>query len=177
MTRAQLRAAVFAWVTGVTGWNGSRVIWSHPDAPRPAVDYLSLQVLSSETQGQGYQETDLLGNLTSYQWETAAVQVQGFGTEGYDKLNALRLALRGVTHREALNAQGLVRRGPVPEIREVPEIAGTAFEARSALTLRVGVLSSATEDAGYVDTVEYTLRVYDEAGDLAAEETITAEEG
>lgn len=180
MTIAQLKSALYTWVSGVTGWTAPQVIFSHPNAPRPDLDYLEIEILAQvDNGGQGYRDTDLDGDLVTYSWETVSVRIQGFGADGWDKLNALRIALKGVTHREALNAAGLTRRGPVPELQRVPAIVGTRFEERGTTTFRFGVVQSdATSDAGisYVDTVNYTLNVYDEAGDPAVSESFTAEE-
>ena len=175
---AALKAALFTWVTSVTGWDGTRVIWSHGNAPRPDLDYLSLEILTQDTRGTGISVVDTDGNATPYSWDVVSVRFQGFGDDGWDKLNALRLALLGTTHREALNAAGLTRRGPVPPLQRVPAIVGTKFEERAVATFRFGIVAtSASTEVGLVDNVSVTVSVYDETPSVVYTETFTAEEG
>lgn len=176
MTRQQIKTAVFAWATSVTGWTGTQVIWSHPDIPRPDLDYLSLQILATRARGQAAQVVEADGDAVSNQWQEVGVQIQSYGATAYDKLATLRMSLQGLTARTALNAAGLYRRD-LPEISEIPAIAGTEFENRARMTVRFGFLGTLTEQPGWIDVVDYTLTVYDEAGDLTATVQVDVDEG
>lgn len=177
MTTAALKAAIFGWVTGVTGWDGSQVIWARPNAPRPDLEYLLLELLSETSEGQGYLETGLTGTETVYQDSRIDLRIQAFGDTARDRLNALRLALNGYTHREALVDAGLARRGPIPQIRSVPAIQGTEFETRWVMTLGLGIVGAlADADAGYIEQVTIDLTVYDEVPEVAEVMTYTSTE-
>lgn len=168
MTTGALKAAIFGWVTLVTGWDGSQVIWARPNAPRPDLEYLLLELLTETSEGQGYRETGLTGTETVWQDSRVDLRIQAYGDNARDRLNALRLALNGYTHREALVDAGLARRGPVPALRQVSAINGTDFETRWVMTLGLGIVGSAADaDAGYIEQVTIDLTVYDEQPEIA----------
>lgn len=176
MTEQQIKTAVFAWATAATGWTGTQVIWAHPNIPRPALDYLSLQILATRSRGQAAQVVESDGDAVGHYWQEVSIQIQAYGSTALDKLATLRLSLQGLVARAAFNAAGLYRRG-IPEISKIPAIAGTDWEHRARMTVAFGYLDTLTEQPGWIDVVDYTLTVYDEAGDLSATVQVDVDEG
>lgn len=167
-----------AWIVAVTGLADAQVIWAHGNAPRPDLTYISLQFVTQAGRGRdGHTVIDTDGEATVYTWDTLTVRALAVGAGGWDRLNRVRLALRGVIYRDTLNAAGFYRKGPVPSVQDLPELVGVDYEPRAVLTLDLGLVQSVAETQGYVDSVTYTLTVYEEdAETVALSETFTAPE-
>lgn len=138
---------------------GLATIWSNPNAPRPALPYVTLQVTSDvETNRQEISTINSSGIVDIGQHGEAVLSIQFFesrngnGRLARDRAQALRMAFKKPTVLDALAAAGFPYRREAG-IFDIPAMVGTGFESRATLDVTLGYLAKTTDDHGYVETI------------------------
>jgi hypothetical protein len=157
MTRAQLKAAVYAWVYGATS---TTVIFAEQDSPRPDPPYLTVKVGTVASVGQ--EETremvdpgaPALATQHYFGDREVTVSVQAFGDGAMDLARKAARALATETTMAQLAAANLCHRGTIPAVNELTELLDTGFEERAQFDAALAFGEDYTDIVGLIEVVE-----------------------
>lgn len=167
--------AIFSWVSTVTEYADSQIIWEHYSQPRPegafislfmdgptrlGVDYVTYETNLSNPAGEEITETitgvrDLTVRITCY---------GGSPTEATNPVavaTSLMAGLRLSGVAMVLNDAGLFWHGDT-SITSVPAIIAADFEPRAVLEQPFYVKDTLAQSSGYIATVSGTGQITDE---------------
>lgn len=150
-----IRDGLYTWVTGVTGL---QTIWLNPNAPRPKLPYITLNMTDfqlmnwdwispPDDDGMAY----LLGD------REFLLEVQYYGDNKFDVMEKLRSSLQIPTIRESLLNAGVVFVNR-ESLMDLTELLDTKYEQRIIMELKFrvsnqGVTDVETFEIGYIETV------------------------
>jgi len=169
--------ALRQWVADRTGLTA---IWQHPNAPRPARPYASLQVTSSARVGLPYTTppaTDGAAEVQAQREVTISIQVHEAADTAdpraaLERAESLRDSLELPGVRDSLAANGWALRD-TELLSDTPELVDTAWEPRATFDVRFGHTVTQSDDVGLIESAEITGTV--ESGDASQTETFTTE--
>ena len=143
--------------------SGLVAIWMHPDAPRPAKPYASLQVSSVQRVGRSYiGPVDADGDAVISHDREAVVSVSIYeSTDNPDPRSALERAedlrdsLEKPSVRGTLAANGWSLRA-VELLTDAPQLIDTKWEPRAVFDVRFGTQKQIIDDLGLIETAGIT---------------------
>jgi hypothetical protein len=164
-----LQDVIYTWV-----WNrvrntcqGISVIWTEPNAPRPSIPYVGLKFLTGPVK---LGHTDVISHVQDDEFvvegqRTISLSVIVYGTGAHQIAVNLHASLELPSVLEQLRAGGIAiwNEGQVSDISAALE---TGFEERSNFDVLMGVVSSQTEDVGYIGTAEISGSMNDVDGSV-----------
>ena len=153
-----IQRAIHTWVSGETEL---KTIWYNPNAPRPATPYALLSTLTGSVK-TGF--TDDLkyvsGDTYSISGQrTLSFSIKVIGEGAVHAVSSLQSSLEKPTVLEALRASGLAV-WDSGSVQSIPEILETGIEERANLDVLFGVLSSVTDEVGFIEEVEVEEAIY-----------------
>jgi hypothetical protein len=166
-----LQDSLYAWAQAAVPLN-TPVIWYYPNAPRPEVPYLTLNIQSFAQMGWDYipRPIDNPGNVILKGDREFVLSVQAYGSTAMQMLENLRTTLQAETVRASLRASGLVYFAQQPII-DLTTLIDSRFEPRAGLDLSFRIGQQYAEALGTIATVELTEQYFDAAEVLIFDET------
>lgn len=132
---------------------GGTVIWMDQNTPRPALPYSAMKVTSMTRVGFDHYSDAPAGVQTVKGDREFVLNVQRFGPDSVEALQAVADKLRLTTNIDKFIKAKL----PVIDAESVTDVAAlldqTKIEPRASLDVRLRLKSSLTDNVGYIDTV------------------------
>lgn len=182
--RERLIQGVRTFVKTATGLGDSAVLVAQQTMPRPALPYLTVEVV---TPGVQVGEDELFYDLggaggTMREWvrgqRRATVQVSGYGTDAPELLEQVRLSLGSPVTRAAAETTYGISLGPVVSQQDLTALRETDFEVAALLELAVNYRTDsipvASPEASRIDLL-VTLDGDDTPPDLIAGVSLVGE--
>ncbi|HKL77614.1 MAG TPA: hypothetical protein VJ985_04510 [Gammaproteobacteria bacterium] len=169
--------ALRQWVADRTGLTA---IWQHPNAPRPARPYASLQVINSARVALPYTtppDAEGTVDVQAQREVTISIQIHEAADTAdpraaLQRAESLRDSLELPGVRDYLAANGWALRD-TELLADTPELVDTAWEPRATFDARFGHTVTQSDDAGLIESAEVTGTV--ESGDASQTEETTLE--
>lgn len=164
------RAALHAWMVAGTGLPAGRVIWANQAAPRPQTPFAEINPRMSIRRLGAYDEerpTATPGTIARVTHLRLGVSCHLYGAGAMDLMERAREYLDTHAARALFEPAGLsvLDRG---EVRDITKLLETQYEERAQLDLVIGLATTATEDVGFIQTVDLTTTVRSPDGSTAA---------
>lgn len=127
----------------------------YENAPRPAYDYVTINITNYAQIGQDYtpRPTDDDGDVEQVGDREFTVQLQAYGGNVFDILETLRYSLQKQTVLDTLRADGIVFVQQFP-IQDITELVNTQFEKRATMDIVFRMGQTYDDVLGSIDTVE-----------------------
>jgi len=167
MTRTAVELGCLAWVKAVFAAGlapadvNARVIFADGQGPRPALPYLTVQLIASPNDGEPTTHdlynagTDQVDRLV-VQRQSASVRVQAYGPGAMDMLAALQLSVSNESVIRANTAAGIEVRGTLNAVQLIGRFSGGVPESRAVVDFEVGHAITSEHAEGYIDTADIT---------------------
>ena len=153
---------------------GMPVIWLYPNAPRPAVDYVSLYISTVTQVGWDWTQDPLdnTGVSSMVGDREFIVQAQAYGGDPVTVLQNLRTSLQKQTVLDSLRVNGIVFFNWNP-INDVTELVDSRFEQRASMDINFRIADVYTDNLGVISTVVLQEIIMNPSGTTIYNETIT----
>lgn len=150
------------------------VIWLYPNAPRPTVAYVTLNIISFSQVGWDYMPSpiDNPGNVTMKGDREFILELQAYGGYPIEVLENLRCSLQTETVRSFLRNLGLSFFGQ-EQINDITDLVDSTFEKRAVVDLYFRIGQSYTDQVGTIGILELSEEFFSAAQILIFDETIT----
>lgn len=131
---------------------GTRFAFSHQNAPRPQLPFVSLQVLGMTPAGEPEEIQSSGDNHTVTQWDSLSLQVKTVGGGSLALAQTLR---KGFGLRAIVDGFGKIFAGvaQISSIQNVPVAQGNGWEDQSVFDVAFNIVSQNTEAVGYISSV------------------------
>lgn len=148
--------AIRQWVADRTGLT---TIWLHPDAPRPARPFASVQVLSSPRLGEphiDWPDVDGIAEVAGQTETTFSIQIYE-AADNPDPRGALQRAIALRDSLDLPSVRAFFRENQwafraVELLTDTPQLLGTSWEPRATFDVRFGATSVQSDDLGIIET-------------------------
>jgi hypothetical protein len=157
MAFVDIQKALETWASGQTNYS---VIWLNPNATRPALPYIALQILSLVKMGGDYiSPVDLTGKRRIKSDYYINVNISCYFTgdgalvSAADVLADLRLSLRTEAVADYLTSQNVSLIKEISSILVIPKKVATGFEPRASIDIQFGTAIYVDELISTIDTV------------------------
>ena len=154
--QSTLELALYTWASTVSA---RTTIWYYPNAPRPALPYLSLCITDIKAIGWDYElPPDDLGNSALLGNREFTLEINYYGDDALDKIEKLYTSLRSQSVKQTLAASGVFFVDRIMQ-SNITELIDSRFEQRYVLELQFrcsnqGITAPDTFDVGVIATVE-----------------------
>lgn len=164
---------LYQWASSVVPI-GMPVIFYEPNAPRPAVAYVSLYLTSIVAVNQDWSapDADILGAIDMKGDRQFTLQVQAYGGDPLTVLENVRTSLQRETVLDTLRANGIAFYESL-SIGDISDLVDSKFEKRAQLDILFGVGQTYTDTPGYFDEIEIQEIIENQIGDVVYDETFT----
>lgn len=173
------RLALFNWVNDNLP-SKYNVIWLNPNAPRPELPYIALQITEYESIAQDYlAHPDEDGEAVIYGDREFLLELNHYGDGGLASMEALQTSLHDWNVQQKLLEDGVFFVDRLNQI-QADELLDSKWEQRFILELRFrvsnqGVEKASTVNVGLIESVEMTVEAQDDAGDVVRKQEFTVE--
>lgn len=170
---ATVKTSLYQWaITVLPG--GMPVIFYEPNAPRPAVAYVTLYLNSIVSVGQDWSDDDAdnSGVINMKGDRQFTLQVQAYGGDPLTVMENLRTSLQKQSVLDTLRAGGIAFYQSIA-IADITELVDSQFERRAQLDILFGIGQIYTDAPGFFDTIEIEEIIENAIGDIVYDETIT----
>lgn len=137
----------------------NKVIWKHPNAPRPEKDFAVLRIHNRKPEAMGEERhTEKPGELDVFTPNSCFLEVQLYAKDGIDAESQLEnmardLELPTVVDRCSANGIAFFDSGPVQDLTALLD--GTTWETRAFLELSVRYNIVRHDRPGYIETIHF----------------------
>ena len=146
-----LQASVYTLISSISA---VPVIFANQNGPQPAAPFITIGLMGGNAQDVHIGATDAEGVRTLDAHRTTTVSLRCFGAGCFDMLDALALKLETEAALVLADSLNLAIVGK-ESLQYAPQlIDGTAWEPVAVLDLFVASTSRASENVGYIATVE-----------------------
>lgn len=148
------KETLLEWAEGNLQNTGVPVVWANQNAPRPALPFVTLQILSRvDKEWSDIGNVDDSGNCEIINDRAITVSIQGFGPDCTDEVQALHDSLERITVQETLRAGGVCFIRTVSGVTDLTDTIGSKFEERAGFDIEVRVSSVVVDNPNYIDRV------------------------
>lgn len=163
-----IKQGIYNWVTNISG---VQVIWLEPNAPRPDLPYIGLDIGSYQSVGEDYQTApDDNGMASLFGDREFTLEINYYGSNGHNIMEKLRTSLQQFDVRNNLADKGVVFVDDLTT-QGATELLDTLYESRKIMeaTFRVsnqGVTDPGQFEVGVIETVEGEITAKDQKGSV-----------
>lgn len=160
MAMSSIQLALYNWAKGqlLLFPSAMSVIWEYPNAPRPTLPYVALNILSLTRLVKDYiSEVDINGIAKLTAMHDMVVNIScyhsydGSNMQAIDIVDYLRLTLLKQKVTSALNAAGISLIDANSTIHYLPANIATGFEPRATVDVRFGLVTSIMDSVGLIE--------------------------
>lgn len=168
----QLRNYLYAWANDNTPVNVP-VIWYTPNAPRPVLDYVTLNINSVNQIGWDYVPRPTLssGEVTQVGDREFTLSVQAYGGDVMTVLNNLRSSLQKDSALDTLRSNGIVFVSWF-QINNITELVDSRFEQRASMDVLFRIADTYSDTLGTIAQVELEEVLVNVDGSVVIDETV-----
>lgn len=168
-----LKTSLYNWVIANIPV-GMPAVYYYPNAPRPEVDYVSLQITSLSQIGWDYvpRPTATPGTVTQVGDREFTFQVQAYGGDVLTVLENLRTSLQKQTVLDTLRANGIVFVNQFP-INDITDLIDTRFEQRATMDILFRISQQYLDTLGIIDIVQLREIIKDVDSTIILDQTVT----
>lgn len=153
--------------------SGMSAVWYFPNAPRPTVDYITLQISSLVQIGWDYipQPVDDAGNVEGVGDREFTLHVQAYGGDPFTVLENLRTSLQKPTVLDSLRANGIVAVNWFP-IQDITDLVDSRFEQRASMDILFRIAQEWIDTLGTIAQVEIEETILNVDGSVVIDQTV-----
>lgn len=144
-------------IAELLGLEKNRVIWEHPNAPRPEKNFATLRIQSRQPEAMGEERwLEEPGAIDVFTPNSCLLEIQLYVKDGIDAMSRLEsmvhdLDLPTITDRCFANSIAFFDAGPVQDLTALLD--GTHWETRALTELSVRYNLVRRDRPGYIDTI------------------------
>ncbi len=160
MFLSQVLDYIYTWATGEAA---IPAIWENPNAPRPALPYLSLHIMGIVRTGGDYisppdvnGESKIISNVLINTTISCFYNDDASKINGMEVLNDLRMSLQKESVKQYFNENDLAVIKLISSVQDITTLTATGYEQRSVLDIQFATATFITDDVGLIEHVQGT---------------------
>lgn len=168
----QLKTAMYDWAVANVP-SDMPVVYYYPNAPRPVVDYVSLQISAVNQIGWDYvpRPSDDPGIVEQVGDREFTMSIQAYGGDVLTVLNNLRTSLQKDTVLDTLRANGVAFVNWF-SINDITDLIDSRFEQRAAMDVLFRIADEYFDTLGTIGQLELEEEILNVDGSTIIDQTV-----